>query len=58
MGKRGSHRNDTAEEEAIARLTILIDSGDANRDSLPGSVMKKLKEARTIMKKRRNRNVK
>jgi hypothetical protein len=46
-------RQDTHEEQAIALLQILIDVDRVNRDALPGSAMKHVKAAQTIMKKRR-----
>lgn len=53
MGRRGSHRNDTTEEWAIRHLSALVDKADQDRDCLPGSVVKLVKQARVILKKRR-----
>lgn len=48
-----SKRHDVHEEAAISRLGALVDLDRANRDALPGSVVKKVKEALVILKKRR-----
>lgn len=41
------------EKQAIEILQQIIDMDKADRDALPGSVVKKVKEAQTILKKRR-----
>lgn len=46
-------RHDVFEEHAIHALQNLIDIDKRNRDALPGSAMKHIKAAQTIMKKRR-----
>lgn len=47
------HRKDGAEEKAIAILQQVIDIDRRDRDALPGSAVKLVKQAQTIMKKRR-----
>ena len=47
------HRKDIAEERAIARLREIIAMSDRDRDALPGSAVKHMKEALRIMVKRR-----
>lgn len=46
-------RHDEHEEWAIRRLQDIIELDRVNRDALPGSVVRKVKQAQTIMKKRR-----
>jgi hypothetical protein len=46
-------RQDVHEEWAIAQLEKIIQLDRENRDALPGSVVKLVKEARNILKKRR-----
>lgn len=46
-------RKDINEERAIAILQQIIDIDKRDRDALPGSVVKLVKQAITIMKKRR-----
>lgn len=53
MGKRGSHRSDTTEEYVIQELAQLITLSVQDRDCLPGSVVKLMKQAKTILCKRR-----
>ena len=53
MGKRGSHRSDTTEEYVIQELAQLVALSVQDRDCLPGSVVKLLKQAKTILSKRR-----
>lgn len=48
-----THRKDECEEWAIARLQDIINLDLADRDALPGSVVKLVKQAQVIMKKRR-----
>lgn len=43
------------EERAIALLSQVIEISNQDRDALPGSAVKKVKEALTIMRKRRRR---
>jgi hypothetical protein len=47
------HRKDRDEEWAIALLQQIIDRSIADRDALPGSAVKAVKNAQRIMKKRR-----
>ncbi|MQA82972.1 MAG: hypothetical protein GEV10_31730 [Streptosporangiales bacterium] len=47
------HRKDTAEEWAIAQLQAIIDLDRQDRDALPGSAVKLVKDAQRIMRKRR-----
>ena len=47
------HRSDVHEEWAIYYLEKLVELSEANRDALPGTVVKLVKQAITIMKKRR-----
>lgn len=46
-------RQDRHEEWAIQKLQEIVELDRLNRDALPGSAVKKIKEALTIMKKRR-----
>ena len=46
-------RKDVHEERAIQVLQELIDMDRQDRDALPGSVVKLVKQAQTILKKRR-----
>jgi hypothetical protein len=46
-------RKDIDEEWAIAQLQKIIDLDRFDRDALPGSAVKHVKAAQTIMKKRR-----
>lgn len=48
-----THRKDGAEEFAIRLLQQIIDIDRRDRDALPGSVVKHVKTAQTIMRKRR-----
>jgi hypothetical protein len=48
-----THRKDTAEELAIQLLLQVVAISVADRDALPGSAVKHVKAAITIMKKRR-----
>lgn len=48
-----THRKDEYEELAIVLLQQIIEIEKADRDALPGSVVKLVKRAQTIMKKRR-----
>lgn len=48
-----SKRQDDHEERAIRQLQILVDTDRANRDALPGSVVRLVKRALVILKKRR-----
>lgn len=48
-----THRKDKAEEQAIVLLQQIIDIDRRDRDALPGSAVKLVKKAQTIMKKRR-----
>jgi hypothetical protein len=48
-----SKRSDFHEEWAIAHLQKLVDLSIMERDALPGSVVGHVKDAITIMKKRR-----
>lgn len=47
-------RKDIQEEWAIAHLQRIIDLDLRDRDALPGSVVKHVKEAIVILKRRRN----
>jgi N-acetylmuramic acid 6-phosphate (MurNAc-6-P) etherase len=47
-------RQDVHEERAIKILEQIMDIERSNRDALPGSAVKHVKEAITILKKRRN----
>ena len=49
------NRQDKHEERAIALLQQVVDLDRQNRDALSGSVVKKVKEALTILKKRRKK---
>lgn len=46
-------RQDKHEEWAIAHLRLILDRHQQNRDAFPGSVVKLVKRAIIIMKKRR-----
>lgn len=48
-----THRKDTAEEQAIALLERVVALSEADRDALPGSAVKHVKQAMAIMRKRR-----
>ena len=48
-----THRKDTAEEQAIALLERVVALSEADRDALPGSAVKHVKQAIAIMRKRR-----
>jgi hypothetical protein len=48
-----THRKDKAEEQAISLLERVVALSDADRDALPGSAVKHVKAALTIMRKRR-----
>lgn len=48
-----THRKDIDEEWAIAHLQQIVDLDKRDHDALPGSVVKLIKQAQTIMKKRR-----
>lgn len=48
-----THRKDINEERAIQLLSQVVAISEADRDALPGSAVKHVKEAITIMKKRR-----
>jgi hypothetical protein len=48
-----THRKDTEEERAIALLDQIIAISERDRDALPGSAVKLVKDARRIMLKRR-----
>ncbi len=48
-----THRKDIHEEWAIQRLQEIVDLDNRDHDVLPGSVVKLVKQAQTIMKKRR-----
>lgn len=50
-----THRKDTREEWAIKHLERIIQLDREDRDALPGSAVKHVKAAVTIMKKRRRR---
>lgn len=50
-------RQDAHEEWAIAQLRRILDLHQQSRDALPGSVIKLVKQAIAIMKKRRKTNV-
>ena len=50
-----SKRKDIDEERAIKLLERVLDIDRADRDALPGSAVKKVKEALTILRKRRRR---
>lgn len=49
-----THRKDIAEERAIVILQQIVDMDKQDRDCLPGSAVKHVKEALTIMRKRRH----
>ena len=48
-------RQDKHEERAIKLLEQIVDLDRQNRDALSGSAVKKVKEALTILKKRRTK---
>lgn len=48
-----THRKDMCEEWAIQKLQDIINLDREDRDALPGSAVKHIKAAQTIMKKRR-----
>lgn len=48
-----THRKDKAEEWAISKLQEIIDLDRSDSDALPGSVVRLIKQAQVIMKKRR-----
>lgn len=50
-----SHRKDGAEEYAIRLLVEVVAIDVRDRDALPGSAVKHVKEALAIMRKRRRR---
>lgn len=50
------HRKDKEEEQAIALLRQVIDISERDRDALPGSAVSHVKDALTIMRKRRRRS--
>lgn len=49
------HREDQAEERAIALLNEFIQLAEERRDCLPGTAVGLVKRARVVMKKRRHR---
>jgi hypothetical protein len=53
MGRHPCPRQDGHEERAIALLQEVLAIDQDARDALPGSVVKLVKQAVTIMKKRR-----
>lgn len=48
-----THRKDQAEERAIRLLEVVVGMDARDRDALPGSAVKHVKQALTIMRKRR-----
>ena len=48
-----THRKDVAEERAIVLLEQIVALDLADRDALPGSVVKLVKRALVILRKRR-----
>lgn len=50
-----THRKDQAEEQAIRLLREVVAISEGDRDALPGSAVKHVKSALTIMRKRRPR---
>jgi len=46
-------RQNEAEEWAIKQLELIIEKSRKERDALPGSAVRLIKKAQTIMKKRR-----
>lgn len=50
-----SHRTDGAEAWALELLNAIVNCDKRNRDALPGSVVKKVKEARQILIKLKKR---
>jgi len=50
-GKPVSHRKDKQERLAIVLLEKVVDLDRADRDALPGSAVKKVKEALKILRK-------
>lgn len=53
MGTRGSHVKHEKEAQALVHLQRVIEMDRADRDALPGSVVKLVKQAAVILKKRR-----
>ena len=51
-----THRKETAEEQAIALLERVIALSESDRDALPGSAVKHVKQAIAIMRKRRKQS--
>lgn len=49
------HRKDNKEERAIRHLEIVVQMDREDRDALPGSAVKHVKTALTIMRKRRRK---
>jgi hypothetical protein len=47
-----SHIKDKDELWALGLLQRIVDRSNQDRDALPGSMVKKVKEARNILKKR------
>jgi hypothetical protein len=47
------HRKDRAEEQAIKLLEQVVEMDRQDRDALPGSAVSHVKQALTIMRKRR-----
>jgi len=52
-----SKRHDVDEEWAIRLLEQIVRRSVERRDALPGSAVKKIKDALTLMKKRRKKGV-
>jgi trehalose-6-phosphatase len=48
-----THRKDLYEEQAIRLLAEVVQISERDRDALPGSAVKHVKAAITIMRKRR-----
>jgi hypothetical protein len=48
-----THRKDHDEEWALRLLEQIIERDRADRDALPGAVVRKVKDAATILRKRR-----
>ena len=48
-----THRKDLYEEQAIRLLAEVVKISEGDRDALPGSAVKHVKAAITIMRKRR-----
>lgn len=51
-----THRKDKAEEQAVALLERVVAMSEADPDALPGSVVRHVKLATRIMRKRRIEN--